>query len=105
MNTAAGDVPEATFYNVTANFNPSTKLGLSLGYSNKAYGGDLDIGGPGFTPDRFQEVNEERELIKFNLGYAFAPNQGVAFTYGTLVDGRNTVADDDILALTYTLAL
>ncbi len=100
-----GNVPEASFYNVTANFSPTSALGISVGYSNKAYGGDLDIGGPGFSPDRFQEVNEERELVKVNVGYAFAPNQGVAFTYGTLADGRNTVADDDIIAVTYTLAL
>ena len=100
----SGDVPEASFFNVAAHYSPTHALGLSVAYSNKAYGGNLDIAGPGFTPARFQEVNEERELAKFNLGYAFAPNQGLAFTYATLVDGRNTVADDDIVALTYTLA-
>ncbi len=100
----SGDVPEASFFNLTAYYNPTNTLGLSLGYSNKEYGGDLDIGGPGFTPDRFQEVNEKRELLKFSLGYGLAPNQGVAFTLATLIDGRNTVADDEIAGLTYTLA-
>lgn len=100
----SGDVPEASFVHLSAQYNPTSALGLSLGYSNKRYGGDLDIGGPGFTPERFQEVNEERELVKFSLNYAVGPSQGIAFTLATLTDGRNTVADDEIAGLTYTHA-
>lgn len=96
-----GDVPEATFYQIAGTFNPTAQLGLSLAYSNKTYGGDLDIGGPGFTPERFQEVNEIRDVVKFNVGYALADNHGVAFTIAQVVDGRNTVSDD-MISLTYT---
>ena len=97
-----GDVPEATYYSLIGHYQPRSDIGLSLGYSSKEYDSDLDIGGPGFNPSRFQEVNEEREVATFNIGWAVAAKHGVALSYATLLDGRNTVADDDIVALTYT---
>lgn len=98
-----GDVPKATFFQISGTFSPTHQLGLSLAYSNKTYGGNLDIGGPGFTPERFQEVNEIRDTVKFNLGYALADNHGIALTLASVVDGKNTVSDD-IIGLTYTAA-
>lgn len=97
-----GDVPEANYYSLIGHYQASSQINLSLGYSSKDYDSDLDIGGPGFNPGRFQEVNEEREMATFNIGWAAAAKHGVALSYSTLLDGRNTVADDDIIALTYT---
>lgn len=100
----AGDVPEASFAQASVSFSPLNSLGLTLGYSSKKYGGDLNLRGPGFTTARYQEVNEERDLVKFNVGYAFAANQGIALSFSTLVEGRNTVNDDQNLGLSYTYA-
>lgn len=99
-----GNVPDAHFYSVNANYSLTDRWGLSAGYSFKEYNGSLDIGGPGFTPARFQEVNEERELLKFGVGYAISGNQGVSLNFATVVDGRNTVKDDEIIGVSYTYA-
>lgn len=100
----SGDIPNARFYSVGASYQIADKWSTSLTYTNKDYSGNLDIGGPGFDPSRFQEVNAERELVKLGLSYAFAYNQGVAVTLGQVIDGRNTVIDDEVFGVSYTYA-
>ena len=101
----SGDVPDAHFYHLGANYRLTDKWGVSLGYSVKDYSGNLDLNDPGFTPDRFQEVNAERELVKFGIGYAISANQGISFNFATVIDGRNTVKDDKIFGVSYTFSL
>lgn len=96
------DVPTAYFYEVSTHFTPAPGWNLSLGYAEKEFDDDLDIGDPGFTPDQFQEVGEERSLLKASVGYGFG-NHGVALLYNDLLDGRNTV-NDSALSLSYTFA-
>lgn len=101
----SGSVPKATFYEIGARYRFATQWSASLAYGAKKYGGDLDIGGPGFSPARFQDVRAERELVKLGLGYALAGNQGLALNYAKVLnDGRNTVKDDSIVGLSYTYA-
>lgn len=97
-----GDVPDHTFYEVKAHITPAPGWSLGLAYSENEADTNLDIGGPGFTPARFQEVAEERSVVKLSAGYGFG-NQGIALNYSQLIDGRNTV-DDDSLGLSYTFA-
>jgi hypothetical protein len=97
-------VPTARFFEVGARYRLAPQWSASLGYSNKKYGGSLDIGGPGFTPDRFQDVRAERGVIKLGAGYALAGNQGVALNLARVVSGRNTVKDDQVIGLSYTFA-
>ena len=96
------NVPQATFVEVGLRYQVLPKLSLGGGYSNKKFGGNLDIGGPGFTPARFQQVREERGVVKLSLGYAIAGNQGIALNYAKLTSGRNTVRDDQIIGVSYT---
>jgi hypothetical protein len=100
----SGAVPKAVFYEVGARFRFAPQWSASLGYSDKTYRGDLDIGGPGFDPTRFQEVREERGIVKLGVGYGFASNQGLALNVGRVVSGRNTVKDNQIIGLSYTVA-
>jgi hypothetical protein len=101
----SGGVPNARFYEIGARYRFATKWSASLGYASKKYGGDLDIGGPGFSPARFQQVRAERELVKLGLGFALAGNQGLALNYAKVLSGgRNTVKDDSIVGLSYTYA-
>lgn len=100
----SNDVPNATFYNINSSVNFLPQWSAMLGYSNKKYSGDLDIGAAGFTPDRFDEVKEERGLVTLGVDYAFADNQGVALNLAQINSGRNTVKDDHILSLSYTYA-
>lgn len=99
----SGSVPTAVFYEFGARYRFAPAWSASLGYSGKKYGGDLDIGGPGFTPTRFQEVRAERGVAKLGVGFAFAANQGVALNFARVVSGRNTVNDDQIIGFSYTL--
>ncbi|MBI5040871.1 MAG: hypothetical protein HZB57_06650 [Gammaproteobacteria bacterium] len=98
----SGDVPSAWYYDLGTRVRLGQGFSASLGYSDKRYDSDLDIGGSGFTPARFQEVREERNLVKLGFGYGFG-NQGIALNLARIVDGRNTVRDDQIVGLSYSL--
>ncbi len=104
LQNRSGAVPNATFFELGGRFRFAPGLSASLAYASKKYGGDLDIGGAGFSPARFQEVKDERALVKFGLSYAFASNQGVALNLAKVTSGRNTVKDDRIVGLSYTFA-
>ena len=45
----SNNVPNATFYELGTQIRISSGWSTSLAYTNKKFGGDLDIGGPGFT--------------------------------------------------------
>jgi hypothetical protein len=100
----SGKVPNATFFELNARYRFAPGWSASVGYTDKKYGGSLDIGGPGFSPDRFQEVRAERSLAKVGIAYAIAGNQGLALSVGQALSGRNTVKDDQIISLAYTFA-
>ena len=100
----SANVPNATFCELGARYRFAPKWSASLGYSDKKFGGNLDIGGAGFSPARFQEVREERGVVKLGVGYAFAGNQGVALNLAKTTSGRNTVKDDRVIGLSYAIA-
>jgi hypothetical protein len=104
VQNRSGAVPNAKFIEVGARYRFAPGWSASVGYSDKKYGGDLDIGGAGFSPARFQEVRAERGVAKLGVGYAFAGNQGVALNLAKALSGRNTVKDDRIVGLSYTFA-
>lgn len=95
-------VPDATFIDLNAAYAITPQLAASLGYTNKKFGGNLDIGGPGFSPAAFQQVREERETVRVGVSYAIGRNQSVAVNAGQVVNGRNTVKDDLVLGLSYS---
>ena len=102
LQNYSNNVPNATFYELGTQIRVATGWSTSLAYTNKKFGGDLDIGGAGFTPARFQQVREERSLIKLGVNFAFAANQGIALNYAMVTNGRNTVKDSNILGISYT---
>lgn len=96
-------VPNATTIDLNGAYSLLPNLSLSLGYTNKKYGGSLDIGGPGFSPAVFQQVKEQRETGRLGISYAFGNNQSVSLNLGKAISGRNTVKDDRILGLGYSV--
>ena len=102
VQNRSGAVPNARYLELGARYRFAPGWSANVGYSDKKYGGDLDIGGPGFTPARFQEVRAERGVARLGVGYGFASNQGVALSLAKTVSGRNTVKDDQIVGLAYT---
>lgn len=99
----SGAVPNARYIELGARWRFAPGWSASVGYSDKKYGGNLDIGGAGFSPARFQEVRAERGVAKLGIGYGFAGNQGVALNFAKTVSGRNTVKDDQIVGIAYTI--
>lgn len=98
-------VPDATVLDLGVSFTFVPQWNTSLTYTAKRYSGDLDIGGAGFTPARFQEVKDEHNTAKLTVGYAVAGNQGVSLTYGKSVgSGRNTGVEDPIISAAYVYA-
>ena len=95
-------VPNAFFFDVNASYAILPRLSLAAGYSNKKFDGNLDIGGPGFTPAAFQKVREERETVRLGLSYALAGKQTIGVSFGQTVGGRNTVKDDAIIGVNYS---
>lgn len=87
-------VPSDTFYDVNAGLGLGERLAVVAGYSVVRSDGDLDIGGPGFTPARFPEVEEERDLLKLSLAYALLPDLALSLNYAEVLDGRNTPISD-----------
>ena len=100
----ADDVPGAIFVELGARYRFAPKWSASLGYSDKKFRGGLDIGGAGFSPARFQQVREERGVVKLGVGFAVAGNQGIALNLAKTTSGRNTVKDDQVVGLSYTYA-
>lgn len=102
----SGDVPNAFYYRLGGTVSLTNQWSVNLVYSSKEYSGNLDIGGPGFSPDRFQEVAAEEESVQLTVGYAFTANQGIALTLGTSVgDGSNVVVNDEVVGLSYTYSM
>ena len=97
-------VPNTTFIDIGARWRFTRGWSASLGWSQRKFGGALDIGGTGFSPARFQQVREERSVVKFGLAWAVAGNQTLALNSAKTTSGRNTVKDDNALGLAYTVA-
>ena len=104
VQNRSSNVPNATFIDLGARWRFAPKFSASLGYGSKKFGGNLDIGGSGFSPARFQQVREERGVVKLGLGYAIAGNQSLALNLAKTTSGRNTVKDDQAVGLSYTYA-
>ncbi len=84
--------------NVPADFFCSVgfyKTFLSRGSLSAAYRRDqglsgLDIGGPGFSPDKFPQVKEVNDNLEFGVGVSDEGGRYYGFLVGRTVHGRNT---------------
>ena len=83
-------VPNETFFKFGANVNFTPQLFAGLEYQKVDARGGLDIGGPGFSPARFPEVQEDYSLTSVTLGYRFTKNLNAAIQYGDKQGQRNT---------------
>ena len=85
-------IPTNYFTNLSGFYLASDRLSLGLDYKRVDSASGLDIGGPGFTPARFPETEEETQLIGGRLFYSFADRLSLALHYGKVISGRNTAA-------------
>ena len=87
-------VPAEIFYNVNAYITFTPKLTAFAGYYVDDSRDGLQIGGNGFTPDRFPEVEEDKEYIQLGGQYKITSKFNAAFSIAKVIDGRNTALSD-----------
>jgi hypothetical protein len=92
-------VPDEFFLNLSGRYALTPEFSAGVSYQVAESLGGIDIGSPGFTPQRFPAVNEDSQIVGFDLSYQIAPRTFVAVNYGKTVNGRNT-SDQDIVGLT-----
>lgn len=93
-----GDVEDEILFNLSGTYFATQSLSATLAYHLVDSRGDLDIGGPGFTPQRFDEVEEDVESIELSLAYALTPSISLNIGYAEVIDGRNTPKSDVVIA-------
>lgn len=97
-------VPNETFISVGADWRILPAFTASVGITDTRASGNLDIGGPGFTPARFQQVAEKRTVANVGLNYAISSRFSVSGNIGKVTRGRNTPkADIYSLGLSFDL--
>lgn len=92
------DVPNEMFLNLSAFYTINDQLSAHVAYHRVDARDGLDIGGPGFSPDRFPEVEEDYDSFEIGISYAVAPEFYLGLSYGAIVDGRNAPESDIVSA-------
>lgn len=85
------DVPDDWFATTL-----TSKLSARITFNHVDAVHGIDIGGPGFTPARFPEVEEDREVLGGGIGYRFSEHLATEVSYGQVLDGRNTAKQEII---------
>lgn len=84
------DIPDEWFADASAVYAFNDVVSGYAGVGIVRSDGDLQIGGPGFSPARFPEVEEEYELGQAGLSFQLAEAWSLAVGGGAKFDGRNT---------------
>ena len=100
----SNNVPSDTFVNLAGFFPVNDRITVAADY-RMVNGSDsgLDIGGPGFSPDRFPELQEDAQLLGGRVLAAINDSISVSGFYGQIIGGRNTAASGILgLGVTYS---
>jgi hypothetical protein len=97
------DVPNEWFGSLDAIYAFTDRISARVGYSMANATSGLDIGGPGFSPARFPEVEEDFQLASAGVNVAFSSAMSLALDVGQKFDGRNT-SRSQIWGLTFRFA-
>lgn len=87
-------VPADVFLNLGGRyaFTPAFSGGFNVQIVEALSG--LDIGSAKFRPAYFPRVNEDYQILGFDLAYRFSPSVYASVNYGSTVGGRNTGVQD-----------
>ena len=100
----SNNVPSDTFVNLAGFFPVNDRITVAADY-RMVNGSDsgLDIGGPGFSPDRFPELQEDAQLLGGRVLAAINDSISVSGFYGQIIGGRNTAASGILgVGITYS---
>ena len=100
----SNNIPSDTFINLAGFFPVNDRITVAADY-RMVNGSDsgLDIGGPGFSPDRFPELQEDAQLLGGRVLATINDSLSVSGFYGQIIGGRNTAASGIVgLSVTYS---
>jgi len=92
------NVSNEAFLNLTAFYAINDKLSASVAYHKVDAKEGLDIGGPGFTPLKFPQVEEDYDLFEIGVNYAISSELNIGVSYGSLFEGKNAPKSDVLSA-------
>ncbi len=87
------DIPSEVFANVSALWVLNDQVTLGLDYRQVNAESGLDIGGPGFSPSRFPELEEDGQSLGLRLFWNMG-SLGLNVFHARVQDGRNTAASN-----------
>lgn len=90
-------VPGETYLNLSAYLVAASRLTLQVQYHKTMADGDLDIGGPGFSPARFPETDEDVDRISLGGSFNLTDRISLGLNWFNILDGRNTADFDDAI--------
>ena len=93
-NSSDHDIPNSIFARFLAGVIVGDRFSLSLSYEIDDSRSGIEIGGPGFSPSRFPELQEDSHLAGATVGVTVSDRVSVGASFGKVVDGRNTAASD-----------
>ncbi len=96
-------VPNENFMKFGANLNFTPMLFAGVNYEKVDAKDGLDIGGPGFSPPRFPEVQEDYTLTAVTLGFRISKALTAAIQFGDKKGQRNT-AEGKVIGLSLQAA-
>lgn len=88
------EIPPNVFAKFSGGVLVGGGIGLSLNYIIDDSVRGLDIGGPGFSPAVFPELQEDKHLLGPVVSFAVSDSANVSVAYGKVVAGRNTAISD-----------
>ena len=88
------DIPANLFARLAAGLIVGDRVGLTLNYEMENATSGLEIGGPGFSPSRFPEVEEDLHLLGPTVSIAVSDRASIGASYAKVISGRNTAASN-----------
>jgi hypothetical protein len=94
--TRGNNVPDEIFGGGRLSLSFADRFSIFGGLSFTDSTSGIDIGGPGFSPARFPEVEEDYKLWNVGGSLSFTDNLSLNATYGQKFDGKNTARSNFI---------
>jgi hypothetical protein len=86
----SNDVPSNNVFDLGVGYAFTDVFSAGLFYQDVSADGNLDVGGPGFSPARFPELDEEYSLYGGSLSVALGDAWSIGLDVGRKNDGKNT---------------
>ncbi len=92
--TRSNNIPDEVFGALNASISPVSGVSLYGGVSFTNSTSGIDIGGPGFSPARFPEVEEDYKIWSLGASASLSDDLSANIGYGKKFDGRNTARSE-----------